>query len=381
MNSNNRVLIARLGALFLIVSLLACSPFGGTATPAPPESPIDTPAAVPATPALTPTESSSGPCQAVANTEVTIYERPSATADVFSTMPAGFTTPVEARTASGWLGFEPGVAQAANIGPFRLRWLEPAAVSLTGQCDDLPEVWAPPPGICFEMPMEDTEVHAEPDLASSLLIVLHEGEFAAVAGLSGTGWAKVDLGPGNTGSSVQGWIEETALNMNGSCDSLPMLVPAPGQTAVPAASYTDPFAYCAAVGDMDGPDARYVGEPVPEEIATALRTASGAAPDAPLEMFQQGSAWRCMGGKVYGCFVGANIPCWSNANTDPTPTAAETEFCQAQPNAEIIPAVVTGHETVYEWRCNNGTPEIVRQVFQVDARGYIVDFWYELNPE
>jgi hypothetical protein len=155
-----------------------------------------------------------------------------------------------------------------------------------------------------------------------------------------------------------------------------------GETSVADAyEYTDPFAYCAAVGDLDQPDARYVGQQVPDVIAKALRKASGAAPDAPLDLFLQGSYWRCMDGKVYGCFVGANIPCWSKANTDRTPTAAETEFCQTQPNAGSIPAAVTGHETVYEWRCNNGTPVIVRQVFQVDSRGFTADFWYELGSD
>jgi hypothetical protein len=151
-------------------------------------------------------------------------------------------------------------------------------------------------------------------------------------------------------------------------------------TATPT-TYNDPFAYCAAVGDMDQADARYVGEQLPEAIAEALRTATGASPDAPLDWFMRGSFWRCMDGKVYGCFVGANLPCESKANTDRTPTAEVTEFCQAQPNADVIPAAVTGRETVYEWHCRDGAPETVRQVFQVDARGFIGDFWHELQAE
>jgi len=160
------------------------------------------------------------------------------------------------------------------------------------------------------------------------------------------------------------------------CGSVAKPTLAPTATA---ASYTDPFAYCAVIGDLDKPDARYTGQPMPEALAVALRTASGASADAPLEMFTENSYWRCMGGKVYGCFVGANIPCWDKANVDRTPTAAETDFCKEQPNAEVIPAAVTGHETVYEWRCTKGSPEIVRQVLQVDGRGYVADFWYELS--
>lgn len=157
----------------------------------------------------------------------------------------------------------------------------------------------------------------------------------------------------------------------------------PAVTPSPAASatYTDPFAYCAAVRDMDRPDARYVGPDVPESVAQALKEASGAAADAPLAMFVSNSAWRCMNGQVYGCFVGANIPCWSKADTSRTPSAEAQEFCKQQPNADFIPAVATGRETVYTWRCTNGTPEIVEQVFQVDGRGFVVDFWYPLSPK
>ncbi|MBM4429368.1 MAG: hypothetical protein FJ026_03345 [Chloroflexi bacterium] len=152
----------------------------------------------------------------------------------------------------------------------------------------------------------------------------------------------------------------------------------PSATPTPA-TYTDPFAYCAAVVNMDQPDSRYVGEALPEAIVKAIKTASGASEDAPDDWFARGSFWRCMDGKVYGCFVGANIPCESKANTDRNPSEEVKAFCAAQPNAEVIPAFVTGHETVYEWRCTNGAPEIVRQVSNVDARGYVVDFWYELN--
>jgi hypothetical protein len=70
----------------------------------------------------------------------------------------------------------------------------------------------------------------------------------------------------------------------------------------------------------------------------------------------------------------------SKADMSLTPTPEEADFCQANPNAEFVPAYVTGRETVYEWRCKNGAPEIVQQVFQADARGFISDFWYELSP-
>jgi hypothetical protein len=148
-----------------------------------------------------------------------------------------------------------------------------------------------------------------------------------------------------------------------------------------AASYADPFSYCAAVGTIDIPDGRYTGPAIPDAIAQGLKTASGAASDAPIDIFKQGSSWRCMGGKVYACFVGANLPCDSKADTDKTPTSAEADYCKSNPNSDFIPAAVTGHNTIYAWRCNQDTPAIDKQVFQVDSQGYIQEIWYQINPQ
>jgi hypothetical protein len=119
---------------------------------------------------------------------------------------------------------------------------------------------------------------------------------------------------------------------------------------------------------------------MPDVIVKGVMKASGASADAPLELFAKNSFWRCMDGKVYACTVGANLPCTSKADTSRTPTADEKDFCTANPNADVVPAVVTGRETVYEWHCKDGAPEVVRQVFTPDARGFISDFWYVLSP-
>ena len=173
-----------------------------------------------------PVVSTAGACQITALNDVTIYNRPSTAADVFSTQPAGFNIKFSARTSNGWLGFDPGVAQAANIGSFRLRWIAPGTQTITGGCSRLPVVWGPPPGVCFDMPMEDTNVHASNDTSSPVVVRLNVGDFAAVSGLTSDGsWAKVDLGPGNTGSSATGWVEAGTLNLNGPCSSLPTVTP------------------------------------------------------------------------------------------------------------------------------------------------------------
>ncbi len=153
----------------------------------------------------------------------------------------------------------------------------------------------------------------------------------------------------------------------------------PANTLTPTqpGSFTDPFAYCAAVGTIDTPDSRFNGPHMPDVLAEGLKKASGASADAPIELFTTGAFWRCMDGKVYACTVGANLPCDSKANTDKTPTQAENDFCQTNPTADI-PAYITGHDSIYAWTCQAGKPGIDQQVFLVDPQGFITEIWYAI---
>jgi hypothetical protein len=153
--------------------------------------------------------------------------------------------------------------------------------------------------------------------------------------------------------------------------------PEPGQQA----TFSDPFAYCAALGTIDAPDARYTGPKVPEAVAQGLRKAFGAPASAPLEPFRQNTFWRCMDGRVYACTVGANLPCQERADTSRKPTQGMANFCKDNPQAEVIPAVATGRATVYEWKCASGAPEVVRQFAQPDARGFLSHVWHAISPD
>ncbi len=157
------------------------------------------------------------------------------------------------------------------------------------------------------------------------------------------------------------------------------LAPASVPTATPTA-FTDPFTYCTAVGNIDQPDARYTGPKTPEAVVKALMKAAGVAPDMPVDVFSKGTFWRCMDQKVYACFVGANLPCESKANTNKIPTNEMNQFCQQNPTSDFIPAAVTGHDTIYQWTCKNGVAAPGQQVSQVDARGYIQSIWYNITP-
>lgn len=150
-----------------------------------------------------------------------------------------------------------------------------------------------------------------------------------------------------------------------------------GTQATPV-SYTDPFAYCAAVGTIDTPDSAYVGPQTPPSIINGLKDAAKLSSDMPETVIESGTVWRCMNGRVWACFVGANLPCSEKADPSETPTQPMIDFCQANAAAEAIPATVTGRATVYEWRCTDGSPAIVKQLFQPDDQGFIADFWYEI---
>lgn len=153
-----------------------------------------------------------------------------------------------------------------------------------------------------------------------------------------------------------------------------------GRTGAPDGGYTDPFAYCAAVGTVDQPDGRWAGPPVPDPVIEGLIRAAELPAGTPREQLARSTFWRCMGGRVYACFVGANLPCQAKADTRRTPSPAMRQFCQQNPDADSIPAVVTGRETVYAWRCRGTRPAVVRQVTRPDARGFLKNIWYQIRP-
>jgi putative hemolysin/predicted secreted protein len=158
-------------------------------------------------------------------------------------------------------------------------------------------------------------------------------------------------------------------------------VPTTAPTAAAAGtSAADPFTYCSTIGNLDAPDARWTGAKVPDAVLTGLIKAANISPSMPRDQLANSSFWRCMNGKVYACTVGANLPCQEKADTNKTPSAALNDFCKANPASAVIPAVVTGRATVYEWKCANGKPEVVKQLFNPDARGFLSDFWHEIAP-
>lgn len=180
---------------------------------------------------------------------------------------------------------------------------------------------------------------------------------------------------GGTYAAADGEQGSCTLPGGGVCDAQAYYEGACGRDTV---TYTDPFAYCTGTVNTDEPGPNYLGERAPEAVVAAMRTALGA-PDLPDAMFAEGGFyWRCMDGQVYGCVVGANLPCMTKADLSQEPSAEMTAFCAENAQAEAIPAAVTGRATVYAWSCQAGAPVAGEQVFHADAAGFIEEIWYAL---
>jgi hypothetical protein len=97
----------------------------------------------------------------------------------------------------------------------------------------------------------------------------------------------------------------------------------------------------------------------------------------PPDVAVKTTVFRCSNGRVLVCTVGANLVC-GRANTSRTPGRGQIDWCREHPNDAFIPAVATGHDTIYTWRCENRVPRIDRPTLDVDARGFIVQNWQPL---
>ena len=138
-------------------------------------------------------------------------------------------------------------------------------------------------------------------------------------------------------------------------------IPAPSSvpaTVLPVQEVlSDPFEYCAAVGQIDLPDERYSGPMLSDDLFNEYIKAAGLDPNLNYPAtFKQMTTWRCMDGRVYACNSGANIPCSSKANTDKAPTQAMLDYCAQFPDSSVIPMSITGHSTIYGWYCVQDTP-------------------------
>ena len=146
----------------------------------------------------------------------------------------------------------------------------------------------------------------------------------------------------------------------------------------PATVYTDLFEYCKAVRNSNPVstdedkilDRRYSGPVIPREVIMALKERGG----------EYSLYWRCMDGRVYGCFGGASGRACQSWNTNKNPSAAIRAFCREHPNSDGPPLAY--NDTPFSWTCVGKNPVMDKsiQLPQFDKFGYYKESWIVVRP-
>ncbi len=162
-------------------------------------------------------------CILVCIDSVGVFTRPDSSASFFCSLSPRDQVVISGRTVDGWLGFDPGVAQAANIGSFRLRWIAANAQYMTdGELSSVPVVWGPQAGITYAMIYETTPLYAEPDSLSAIVYSVPSSCAGAIVSKT-EDWYLLDLRIGPLGLDIEGWIESMDVSVSGDLDTIPLI--------------------------------------------------------------------------------------------------------------------------------------------------------------
>jgi hypothetical protein len=112
---------------------------------------------------------------------------------------------------------------------------------------------------------------------------------------------------------------------------------------------------------------------VPADLVPALAVAFGVDRNA----VGAGGVVRCVGGRLVGCLVGANLNCGKADMRRSLPGAGA--WCRSHPGAADIPMAATGHDTIYAWSCKGRRAVPGKTIMKVDRQGYVADNWKEIH--
>ncbi len=153
---------------------------------------------------------------------IAVFQRPDSCATVWSMLDAFESVVLSGRTVDGWLGFDPGVAQAANTGSFRLRWISDGEnFIIEGELDSVSIVWGPAADITYAMIYRNSPLFAEPDSLSMVIDSITSGSAAGII-LRTEDWYLLDLNESPQEDSVQGWISSLSVSVSGDLDTIPL---------------------------------------------------------------------------------------------------------------------------------------------------------------
>ncbi len=135
-----------------------------------------------------------------------------------------------------------------------------------------------------------------------------------------------------------------------------------------AGNADSPRAYCRSVG------ADAITKPIPPGLAgDARRALNVRMSDADIA---RTGVYRCMGGSVLVCVVGANLNC-GKADLNTRSPAAD-QYCRENPSASFIPMFVTGHDTAYAWSCRGAHAVAGAPTQPVDTQGFESGVWAKI---
>ena len=100
----------------------------------------------------------------------------------------------------------------------------------------------------------------------------------------------------------------------------------------------------------------------------------GAMPAAQVE---RSTVFRCVDHRVLLCNEGANLSC-GKANTRRDLPAASA-WCARHPGSSLIPMYLTGHDTIFHWRCVGAQAATGAARLRIDARGFIASHWRQME--
>ncbi|HZT88619.1 MAG TPA: hypothetical protein VFA12_11660 [Stellaceae bacterium] len=124
--------------------------------------------------------------------------------------------------------------------------------------------------------------------------------------------------------------------------------------------------YCRQHGTDD------VLRPIPQSLLPIV-TRLFQLGNMPAKWVLETTYFRCADGAVLVCTVGANLPC-GKADTRRSLPAADA-WCTAHRGSDFIPMAVTGHDTIYRWRCDGAKAAAEGPALAVDERGFIAQLW------
>jgi hypothetical protein len=97
----------------------------------------------------------------------------------------------------------------------------------------------------------------------------------------------------------------------------------------------------------------------------------------PASQVERSTVFRCFDHRVLLCNFGANLSCGkANARRD---LPAASAWCARHPGSSFIPMYLTGHDTIYAWRCAGAHATTGASRLRVDARGFIASHWRRME--